>query len=75
MFNWQLVLDGCLVIKWNKYLWLMDESKLKQDDVGRRTSVAAISDDDTEFDKGKEVKHVFLLTGEKLCKLWPLVLY
>ena len=59
------VLGGCLVIKWNKYLWLMDELKLKQDDVGRRTSVAAISDDDTEFDKSKKFMHSGLLSSKK----------
>ena len=59
------VLDGCLVIKWNKYLWFMDELKLKQDDVGRRTSVAAISADDTHLYKNKRVMHSGLLTSKK----------
>ena len=43
----------------------MDELKLKQDDVGRRTSVAAISDDDTEFDKSKKFMHSGLLSSKK----------
>ena len=44
----------------------MDELKLEQDE--RRTSVAA-STSNTELDENKEVKHVFLLTGEKECEL------
>ena len=40
----------------------MDELKLEQ----------AV---DTKFDENKEVKHVFLLTGEKECELWLSIVY